>query len=44
VSHLAADYQLACYAARPLTSRENRRAVSRFERLRATLRAPQRRK
>ena len=44
VSHLAADYQLARYAARPLTSRENRRAVSRFERLRATLRAPQRRK
>lgn len=37
-SRLAADYQLARYAERPITAREDRRALSRLDRLRRLLR------
>ena len=37
-SRLAADYQLARYAERPITPREDRRALSRLDRLRRLLR------
>lgn len=37
-SRLAADYQLARYAERPITPREDRRALSRLDRLRHALR------
>jgi hypothetical protein len=38
-SRLAADYQLARYAERPITPREDRRALSRLDRLRRLLRS-----
>jgi hypothetical protein len=38
LSRLAADYQLARYAERPITPREDRRALSRLERFRRALR------
>ena len=39
LGHLAADYQLVRYAERPVSRAEDRRALSRFERLRRTLRS-----
>jgi len=40
LGRLAADYQLARYGERQISSRENIRAVGRFQRLRRLLRAP----
>jgi hypothetical protein len=39
MGRLAADYQLARYAERPISTRESRRALSRFERVRRLLSA-----